>query len=70
MTVIDGTGKKNRYKIDWHKEYDRVDKPYGVYVRAGLLRRWQYICCFKSSAEAEAYVFALLELPREIYRAA
>lgn len=59
----------NRYKIDHHHEYDRIERPFGVYVRAtGLFSRWKYICAFKSDAEAQAYICGLLDLPREIYR--
>jgi hypothetical protein len=60
---------KNRYKIDWHHEYDRVERPFGVYVRAARpLARWKYICAFKNDAEAQAYIVGLLDLPREIWR--
>ncbi len=61
----------NRYKIDCHFEYDRVDRPYGVYVRVyRLFPRWKYICAFKTDAEAQAYVCDLIALPREIYKVA
>lgn len=60
---------KNRYKIDAHCEYDRLERPFGVYVRApGWLARWKYICSFKSDVEAQNYILALIELPREIYK--
>jgi len=62
---------KNRYKIDWHKEYDRVERPFGVYVRSpGLTSRWKYICAFKTEAEAQGYIIGLLNLPREIFSGA
>lgn len=58
----------NRYKIDCHYEYDRIDRPYGVYVQAGLFRRWKYICCFKTDEDAQSYIVGILKLPREIYQ--
>jgi len=58
---------KNRYKIDWNNDYDRLDKPFGVYVLApGLFSRWKYICSFKLDAEAQSYIKKLIDLPREI----
>lgn len=58
----------NRYKIDCHFEYDRIEKPFGVYVRAGrVLARWRYICSFKTDNDAQAYICGLLSLPREIF---
>lgn len=60
---------KNRYKIDCHFEYDRIERPFGVYVLAGwLLKRWKYVCCFKTDKEAQAYIVGIIELPREIYQ--
>jgi hypothetical protein len=58
----------NRYKIDCHHDYDRIDRPFGVFVQAGLLRRWKHICSFASDAEAQAYIAGILSLPREIYQ--
>ena len=60
---------RNRYKIDTHHEYDRVERPFGVYVLSpGMWSRWHYVCCFKTDADAQGYIGALLELPREIYK--
>jgi hypothetical protein len=59
---------KNRYKIDYNRDWDRVERPFGVYVRAARpLARWKYICAFKSDGEAQSYIVGILELPREIY---
>lgn len=57
----------NRYKIDCHHEYDRVERPFGVFVQSGLFKRWKHICSFKSDAEAQDYIVGILKLPREIY---
>lgn len=60
---------KNRYKIDAHREYDRVERPFGVYVRSpGLLSRWKHVCSFESDVKAQNYILQLLELPREIFK--
>jgi len=62
---------KNRYKIDCHFEWDRLDRPFGVFVHTGLIfRRWKFIVAFKTDAEAQAYIAQLTGLPREIYKAA
>lgn len=61
---------KNRYRIDWHKEWDRIERPFGVYVRSpGFFSRWKFVAPFKTDAEAQAYIVGLLDLPREIYQA-
>lgn len=58
----------NKYKIDYNTNYDRLEKPFGVYVKSSAFSRWKYICNFKSNMEAENYIKNLLDLPREIYK--
>lgn len=61
---------RNQYKIDCHHEYDRVERPFGVYVKSPrIFARWKYVCCFKLDSEAQAYITGLLDLPRLIFRA-
>lgn len=58
---------KNQYKIDAHHEYDRLDKPFGVYVRApGMFSRWKILGSFKSDVEAKDYILKLVDLPHMI----
>lgn len=60
----------NRYKIDWHHEWDRNERPFGVWVLThwlGIFPKWKHICSFKTDDDAQGYIIKILKLPREIY---